>query len=255
MLAPAGTYDKRETNTRFYREAIDRVRQLPGVSAVAGIYLRPFEFGPIGSGVAVVLEGHSPRDREAWSMNPTLNAEAITPDYFKVMKIPIVQGRSFTDRDAEGAPPVVIVSLSAARRLWPGQDPIGKRLIASYDRPDGDWQTVVGVAGDARYRGLTEPTFDLYKPYLQSEDAVKHFIVQGSVDPSTFLGRLRSEIRSVHPAAVVDEIRPMRAVVDRQMAPWRFAALLFSLLAGTRGSRGSGRTVRAALASGSGTHA
>ena len=126
VLAPAGTYDKRETNKRFYREAIDRVRQLPGVSAVAGIYLRPFEFGPIGSGVAVVLEGQSPRDREAWSMNPSLNAEAITPDYFKVMRIPIVQGRR--------------VHRSRCRRCTSGGDrqPVG--CPPSLARPGSDWQ-------------------------------------------------------------------------------------------------------------------
>jgi MacB-like protein len=138
------------------------------------------------------------------------------------MQIPVLQGRTFGEHDGKGSSPVVIVSLSAARRLWPGQNPVGKRLMASYDRPEGNWQTVVGVVGDARYRGLTETTFELYKPYLQSEDAVKHFIVQASENPSTFLGRLRSEIRSVDPNAVIDAIRPMREVVDRS---WRRGGL------------------------------
>jgi putative ABC transport system permease protein len=231
VLPPTGKYRKHETNNRFYREAIERVRRLPGVSAVAGVYLRPFEFGAIGSGAAVVLEGQSPRDREAWGRNPSLNAEAITPDYFEVMRIPVLQGRAFSEHDTEKSPAVVIVSISAARRLWPGQSAIGQRLFASYDRPQGNWQTVVGVVGDVRYRGLTEPTFDLYKPYLQSEDTVKHFVVRAAENPSTFVARLRSEIRSVDPDSIIDAIRPMDAVVARQLAPWRFAALLFSMLA------------------------
>ncbi|MGH9372523.1 MAG: ADOP family duplicated permease, partial [Vicinamibacterales bacterium] len=230
VIVPPKQYVKSEANTRFYRQAIERVRRVPGTSAVAGIYLRPFEFGAIGSGAAVVLEGQSPRDREAWRKNPTLNAEAVTPDYFTVMRIPVLQGRAFSEHDTADSPPVVIVSLSAVRRLWPGQNPIGKRLMASYDRPKGDWQTVIGVVGDARYRGLTESTLDLYKPYLQSEDAVKHFIVQ-SENASISLQRLRSEIRSLEPNAVVDAMRPMRAVLERELAPWRFGALLFSLLA------------------------
>jgi putative ABC transport system permease protein len=201
------------------------------VLAVAGVYLRPFEFGAIGSGAAVVLEGQSPRDRDAWTRNPSLNAEAITPDYFEVMRIPVLQGRAFSEHDTKNSPAVVIVSISASRVLWPGQNPIGKRLFASYDRPEGNWQTVVGVVGDARYRGVTEPTFDLYKPYLQSEDAVKHFVVRAAENASTFGPRLRSEIRSVDPDSIVDVIRPMDAVVARQLAPWRFAALLFSMLA------------------------
>jgi putative ABC transport system permease protein len=230
VLAPARKYPQREANNRFYREALERVRRLPGVSAAAGIHLRPFEFGAIGSGAAIVLDGESPRDREAWRRNPTLNAEAVTPDYFSVMRIPVLQGRAFNDQDTDSSPPIVIVSLSAARRLWPRQNPIGKRLMASYDRPKGGWQTVVGVVGDARYRGLTEPTLDLYKPYLQSEDGVKHFIVHASENASLSLERLRSEIRSVDPGAVIDAIRPLNAVVHRQLAPWRLAALLFSLL-------------------------
>jgi putative ABC transport system permease protein len=232
VLAPVSKFPKQETNDRFYRETIERVRRLPGVSAVAGVNLRPFEFGAIGSGAAIVLEGQSPRDPEAWRRHRTLNAEAVTPDYFGVMRIPVLQGRTFNDQDTAGSPPVVIVSLSAARHLWPGQNPIGRRLMASYDRPTGGWQTVVGVVGDVRYRGLTEVTLDLYKPYLQSEDPVPHFIVRSVDDPATFLGRLRPEIRSVDPGAIVDAIRPMHMVVDRELAPWRFAALLFSLLAG-----------------------
>ncbi|HSL20156.1 MAG TPA: ADOP family duplicated permease [Vicinamibacterales bacterium] len=232
VLAPPEKYPQGEANERFYRHAIERLRRLPGVSAVAALFLRPFEFGPIGAGVAVLLEGQSPRDRDAWGENPSLNAEAITPEYFKVMRIPILEGRAFNEQDTRESPPVAIVSRSAARRLWPGHNPIGKRLMNSAELKNGTWRTVVGVVGDVRYRGLTEVTFDLYEPYLQSEVDVSHFVVQASADASTFLGPLRDEIRAIDPHAIVDAIRPMQAVVDRQVAPWRFAALLFSLLAG-----------------------
>jgi len=231
VLPPAGKYAKEQTNGRFYREVIEGLRTVPGVSSVAALYLRPFEFGPIGSDAAVILEGQSPKDREAWRRNPTLNAEAVTPDYFRVMQIPLLQGRAFSDSDSADSAPVVVVSLSAARRLWPGENPIGNRLLASYDSPKGSWQTVIGVVGDVRYRGLTQVTSDLYKPYLQSEDAVKHFMVTSSVDMSELIGRIRSTIRSVDPSAAVDAIRPMNDAIDRQVAPWRFTAILFSLLA------------------------
>ena len=230
VVVPDGKY-KRDVNRRFYRQALERVRQLPGISEASAVYLRPFEFGPIGSGVAVVLEGQSPRDRAAWRKQPSLNSEAVTPDYFRVMRIPLLEGRAFTERDDEHVPPVAIVSASAARRLWPGQNPIGKRLMASDDRTRERWRTVIGVVGEVRYRGLMEASLDLYTPYGQSEDAVKHFIVNASGAPSSTLGPLRAQIRSLDPDAVVDAIRPMRVVVDRQVAPWRFAALLFSLLA------------------------
>jgi putative ABC transport system permease protein len=81
-----------------------------------------------------------------------------------------------------------------------------------------------------RYRGLTEARFDLYKPYLQSQDGVQHFIVKPSGESSAFTARLRATVRSIDPGAIVDGIRPMRQVVTRQTAPWRFAAVLFSSL-------------------------
>ena len=231
LLSPPDKYDDKEANDRFYRVALERIRALPGVAGAAALYLRPFEFGPIGSGVAVLREGQAPKDRNAWRANPTLNAEAISPDYFSVMSIPVLRGRVFTERDTRASTPVVIVSLSAARRLWPGEDPVGKRLMTNYDWPTGGWQTVVGVVDDVKYRGLTEATLDLYKPYLQSEDAVKHVIVKTSEDPVALMERLRSDIRALEPAAAIDAVRPLREVVDRQLDPWRFAALLFSLLA------------------------
>ena len=230
VLAPAGKYPAAQTNERFYRPALEAVRRLPGVSDAAAMYLRPFEFGPIGSGVAVLLDGQSPKDRSAWRKNPTLNAEAVSPDFFRVMGIPVVQGRSFREQDTRDSLPVVAISLSAARRLWPGENPIGKRLMTNYDWPVGGWQTVVGVVGDVKYRGLTDVTLDLYKPYLQSDDAVKHFVVKTS-DAAVLMGHLRSEVRALEPFAAVDAMRPLRNIVDRQLDPWRFAALLFSLLA------------------------
>jgi putative ABC transport system permease protein len=231
VSAPSKTYSDAALNPQFYRAALDNVRQLPGVGAVAGVSLRPFEFGAIGSGVAIVLEGEDPKAPDAWRTHPALNSESVTEDYFRVMGIPLLQGRPFTSADRPGAPAVVIVSHSAAERLWPGQGPIGKKIFASYDRPPGDWQTVVGVVGDARYRGLGEKSFEtLYKPYLQSTDAVQHFVVRPGGPIAAFVGGLRSAIRQVHPQAIVDKVRPMTAVVDREIEPWRFQTYVFTAL-------------------------
>jgi len=233
VSAPSRKYVKAAVNRQFYRQALDTVRVLPGVGSVAGVSLRPFAYGAIGSGVAVVLEGEDPRAREPWRTHPALNAESVTGDYFRVMGVPLLQGRGFTDADDEMGPGVVIVSLSAARHLWPGQNPIGKRVFASYDRPPGDWQTVVGVVGDARYRGLAEESLDtLYKPYRQSEDGVQHFVVRPSGPAFAFVGGLRAAIRRIDPDAAVDGVELMAAVIDREIAPWRFQTFLFSALSG-----------------------
>jgi putative ABC transport system permease protein len=233
VSVPSRKYVKAAVNQQFYRQALDTVRQLPGVGAVAGVSLRPFAYGAIGSGVAVVVEGEDPRAPEAWRKHPTLSAESVTTDYFRVMGISLLQGRGFLDGDDGRGPGVVIVSLSAAKHLWPGQNPIGKRVFANYDRPPGDWQTVVGVVGDARYRGLAEESLDtLYKPYRQSEDGVQHFVVRPSGPAFAFVGGLRAAIHRVDPDASVDGVEPMAAVIDREIAPWRFQTFLFSALSG-----------------------
>jgi predicted permease len=219
-------------NQQFFRPALTAVQQLPGVASASAVYLRPFEYGAIGSGVAVVLEGEDSRVRDAWRKHPALNAEAVTPEYFGVMGIPVLRGRAFTDADGPHAPGVVVVSQSAATHLWPGQNPVGKRVLANYDRPDGTWQTVVGVVADARYRGLTEPSLDtLYKPYLQSTDPVPDFVVRPAGPPFAFVGGLRAALRAVDPGATVEAIRPLAAVVDREIAPWRFQSYVFTALA------------------------
>ena len=140
-----------------------------------------------------VFDGENTGAADAWRKHPALNAEAVTPGYFRLMGIPLLEGRAFSEADGPKAPAVVIVSATAATRLWPGQSALGKRLYASYDRPAGDWQTVVGIVADARYRGLSEKSLDtLYKPYLQSEDPVQHFVVRPAGPASAFVGGLRA---------------------------------------------------------------
>src|SRR4029453_18716314 len=116
----------------------------------------------------VEVEGHPMRATDR--VPPLLWAGAVTPAYFGVMGIPLVRGRGFEAADGERSAPVVIVSAATARRYWPQEDPIGKRIRVTWDR---DWRTVVGVAGDVRQytlSGRTPPliTGALYMPYPQA---------------------------------------------------------------------------------------
>ncbi len=149
----------------WLRDLLAEIRGLPSVEMAGAVYLRPLMLGPIGQGVAVFLEGQ-PETRETAEANPTLNHQIATPGYFETMKIPLRAGRFFfTEQDTADAPRVAIVSECTARRLWPGQDPIGKRMSMSGftpGRPGRAWRTVVGVVSDVRYRGLDEvQLFDL----------------------------------------------------------------------------------------------
>jgi putative ABC transport system permease protein len=138
-------------------ELLTRVRALPGVEAAGAVYQRPLEFAGIGMDSGYVIEGQ--RQFIDSEKNPRANLESVTPDYFRAIGTVLVRGRDFTDADSLPAPRVAIVSEGLARRLWPGQDPIGKRMLPPGQGPDEQgqprWATVVGVAQDARYRGIT----------------------------------------------------------------------------------------------------
>ena len=143
--------------------------------------------GPIGQGTTVVLEGQ-PDTPETAAANPLLNYQVATPGYFGAMRIPLRAGRVFTDDDRDGSERVVVVGESTARRLWPGREAVGQRLLtASFDRRDGApkkaWRRVVGVVADVRYRGLDEVSLDLYDPATQSTLPATDLVVRTSGDP------------------------------------------------------------------------
>jgi putative ABC transport system permease protein len=194
------------------------------------VFQRPFAHGAIGMDSNVIIEGQ-PLAAQSWGGNPILNWEAATPDYFRAMDIQLLRGRLFHERDTAKSPPVVIIGQSLARRLWPGQDPIGKRMVAYGAPKDGKnpvWQTVVGVVEDARYREVETPRFDLYLPYRQAPNQVHHFMVRLSGDPLAVVPALTSAIAALDPEARVDGISTMEEAVRRAFAPWRFSTIVVS---------------------------
>jgi predicted permease len=210
-----------------------RVRALPGVEAAGAVRLRPLMLGPIGQGVRVRLEGQ-PETRATADANPTLNHQVAGTGYFEAMKIPLRDGRFFSDSDTSGAPRVAIVSESTARRLWPGQDAIGKRIWMASFTPGTPpmWRTVVGVVSDVRYRGLQEVQLDVYDAALQTGQPADNIVVRTTLDPTGVASAIRSIARELDASAIVDDITTLEAVVSRAEAPWRLTMWLFVLFAG-----------------------
>jgi putative ABC transport system permease protein len=222
--------DTKEKQWALIDAVLDRARRLPGAIAAGAVYQRPFANGAIGMDTSVITEGQ-PFVAESFSRNPMLNWEAVTPDYFRVMDIRLLQGRLFDERDTAKSPPVVIIGESLAARLWPGQNAIGRRMLtygAPGDEKNPGWQTVVGVVEDARYREVETPRFDLYLPYRQAPNQVQHFMVRLSGDPLAAVPALRSAVAAIDPEARVDGVSTMEQVVGRAFAPWRFSTIVVS---------------------------
>jgi putative ABC transport system permease protein len=226
-------HDTKEKQWALIDGVLDSARRLPGAVAAGAVYQRPFAHGAIGMDSGVIIEGQPLAD-ESSSRNPILNWEVATPDYFRAMDIRLLHGRPFDDRDTAKSPPVVIIGQSLAARLWPGQDPIGRRLLA-YGAPEegkkATWQTVVGVVEDARYREVETPRFDLYLPYRQAPNHVQHFMVRLSGDPLAAVPAFRTAVAALDPEARVDGISTMTEVVGRAFAPWRFSSIVVSAFA------------------------
>ena len=214
-------------------DLLARIANHPGVETVGAVYLRPLALGPIGQGTQIVLEGQ-PDTPEVASRNPLLNYQIAARDYFRAMRIPLKRGRVFTPADSAVAPRVAIVSESTANRLWPGQDPIGRRFLTSTFEPGTGrkaWRTVVGVVSDVRYRGLGEVQLDMYDPAAQTPLAATDLVIRTSADPLALASVIQAEAKAMKPDVIVTGITTMEAVVARAMAPWRFASWVLALFA------------------------
>jgi predicted permease len=202
----------------LYDRLLERVRAVPGVRAASLAESMPLGLG--GSRRGTAIEGYQPQPGE----DTETSFNVVGPQYFETMGIPLVRGRSFTDGDRRGSPPVVIVNEAFARRYWPGADPLGKRLSAN--GPEGQFRQVVGVARTGKYRTLgEEPRPFYYMPLGQEYHGAVTLHVKVASGPRDLLPAVREAIRSIDATVPVFDAKTM----DDQL----LVALLPSRLAGT----------------------
>jgi putative ABC transport system permease protein len=206
---------------------ISNLEQLPQVRSAGAVFQRPFEHGAIGMDSEVLLEGQADTPDE-WNRNGAVNWESVTSRYFEAMNIKLLRGRIFDERDAPAASPSAIVSEETANRLWPGQDPLSKRLRLNLN-DDGRWHTVVGVVATARYREIANPRSDLYVPMRQSTIDVQHFTVRTTEDPLRAAAAITAAVKNVDPRLSADGVSTMDAVVRRVRGPWHFTLIVFAV--------------------------
>jgi macrolide transport system ATP-binding/permease protein len=212
--------------TQFYREACARMRTLPGVEAAGGIS-NLFFLDETRTHALRQVEGHPPEPKSAWT--PLVWAQ-VTGDYFEAMGIPLRQGRFFNDRDDRSALPVAIVNETLARRYWPHEDAVGKRLKGFDPRgAHDDWLTVVGVVADTRSGGLErKPMSQIYEVQAQRGDAMGSLVVRAR-GSAGLAASLRTLLRSLNPGVMISSISSMGQLLDRQEMPRRFETWLISL--------------------------
>jgi putative ABC transport system permease protein len=225
----------RDANRLFYAPLLERIKALPDVTEAGAVFLRPLAYEAIGTDTQALAEGHGVDDDSAWMhFALPVNRETATPGYFTAMRIPLRDGRYFSESDHESAGSVAIISESAANRLFPGQRAVGRRIAAGGEDPGPDgklpWRTIVGVVSDVRYRGLQDIRYDYYLPYRQLPDGVKHLVIRTRGNPLRAIAQIRREVRHLDSLAVVEGVTTMEDLVGRAMAPWRLNMVLFVVL-------------------------
>ena len=221
-------YPDHKARAAFYGPLLDRLSALPGVDSAGLVLLRPLA-DPIGWDYPFTVEGQTP---EAQARNPHANYEAISPNYFSTMTIPLVDGRIFNNADGPDAGQVAIVSASMARRFWPNQSAIGKRLKAGPPDSKQPWKTVVGVVGDVRYREWTAVRADFYVPYTQWNFGRMDLVVRaGGPDPLGVVPAIRAAVRDADPEIALATVSTMSKAVEEATAGPRFTAALLVALA------------------------
>jgi putative ABC transport system permease protein len=209
----------------FYSRLLEQVDSLPGIRASAVITGAPLAKE---STVTVITDESTPQ--VPILERPLVDRRYISPSYFRTMGIPLQQGRLFDESDRKRA--VVILSEKIASRLWPGEDPIGKRIREGDETPS----EVVGVVGDIRSSALEkEPSSAMYLPYWQgdiSDLSEMALMVRTNVDPQSMSGVLREEIRKIDAETPIAEMKTMERVVSESVSRRRFQMFLLSIFAG-----------------------
>jgi putative ABC transport system permease protein len=184
-----------------------------------------------GNSISIQNEG---RPEPPPGQEPIVATRIISPSYFETMGIPLISGRQFTDHDSEKSPNVAVISETMARRLWPGEDVIGKRIGAGRVESEADWIQVVGVVKDVRQFELTaDPKPQMYLTYRQmgffpSEDLV----VKTDVDPASMAATVRKTVLEIDKDQPVSNIRTMEQILAESIARQRFSMLLLGVFAG-----------------------
>ena len=220
-------YRDADSARRFYERVLGRVAALPGVEA-AGVtsHLPVEEFGTNGF---VPVEGKA----YAPGQEPLVELRVVSPDYFRVMGVPLLRGRTFDEHDSEGSPPGVIVNEAMARTVWPGEDPVGKRV---WGKPVWQgWVPVVGVVADVKNMGLTRPPSpEFYFNYTRAGEGLLSNVtlaVRSRQEAGALGSALKREVQAVDPGQPVYAVRTMQAALDNTFSDRRLNVTLVGTLA------------------------
>jgi putative ABC transport system permease protein len=215
VLLPQARYANQASRVSATRDMIDRVSSLAGVEAVSVVMPPPFRF-----------QGNQPMFAEGVDPGHLQAAHhVVAGDYWRTMRIRLIEGRVFDDRDHATSAPVALISASLATRIWPDRSAVGRRIRRSA-AADAPWLTVVGIVDDVRKTFTEQVVGDTYVPYAQAPGGYIALMVRGAGDPTALTQTVQGRLSTVAPDLPMHDIETMSSVVARQSRQPRFLAVL-----------------------------
>ena len=216
-----GRHYSEEEGRAYFHQLLERARLLPGARSAVLAENLPISLG----NSTYVMEVEDLAGQEDL---PEIAMMRISPGYFDTLGISLVRGRDISENDAAGSPDVVVVNETAARRFWPGQSPIGKRLRFGRGG-EGRWMEVIGVARDGKYFTLGEaPRPFVYRPFRQDYASSMTLVVASELSETQMLSQVRDAIEAQDPATPIFDLRTITSHLSVTLFPARFGATLLA---------------------------
>ncbi|HEV2669303.1 MAG TPA: ABC transporter permease, partial [Blastocatellia bacterium] len=234
LSLPKAHYSNRAAVTAFYEKLRPRLESLPGVETVGVVSALPLS--PVSYSIPFTIEGRAITPDEV----ERADYRVVSAGYFRAMKIPLIAGREFNERDTAETSPVTLISQNLARRHWPNGSPLGAHLLINDNNQGPRPVEIVGVVGDVKHLSLDgEPAPHIYLPIHQThEDGVvwltdnQYWLLRTAVDPLTLQAAVRREIQAVDREAPASNMRTMEQYLAASVAPRRFNLWLLTVFAG-----------------------
>ena len=212
LQVPETKYGSFTRRTQFFQTVLERVRSLPGVKAAGFTSALPLTWKGGSSGFTMENRVLPP------GLVNDANNRVVTPGYFESMRIPILKGRAFNERDGAQAPLVAMINETMAKRFWQNDNPVGKRFKFN----DSPWIQIVGIVGDVRQMGLNEPPRqEMYFPYWQGEHnwmVPRDLTIRTAGDPMALIGSVKQAIASIDRDQPISDIKTMDQWLDEEVA-------------------------------------
>jgi putative ABC transport system permease protein len=213
----------------FYRQLTERLKALPGVVNASVVFQLPLSGAGATTGLGI--EGQ-PADNNSFGV-----IHSVGPEYFRAMGIPLIKGREFTERDDLSSPRVLIINEALARKHFPNEDPIGKRITPGFSTVpitgDDGRREIVGVVADVKHQSLQgQPQSEFFFAQAQMPMSTTSMVVRASSDPHALVNGARDVVKSLDPNAPVYSVRTVEELLGRSVATPRFNTLLLGLFAG-----------------------